>query len=368
MNSTTQFEIVQSEKIQPHMKALRQYAPYENRLENIEVPAVGEGEMLLKVSGCGICAGDVKAYHGGIRIWGTTETDRYIEAPVTGGHEFYGIIVKTGKGVTGYSVGDKVCVEQIVPCGNCKFCRQGKYWMCEKSAVYGFKQHINGGFADYVKLHKNSILHKLPEEFTPDQAVLVEPIACGMHAVELAQIQHDDVVVVSGLGAIGLAIVNMVKLSLPNKIIGLDIKEFRLQKGLEFGADMTLNPMKEDVGEAIQKFVGESGCTVYIEASGAPASVKQGLSLLRNHGRYLQMGVFAQEVVADWNVIGDGKELTIKGSHLSALTFPAVIEGIRSGRIRTEGLVSHAFALEEWEKAFETAEKDSEALKVMLVP
>lgn len=356
------------EKMKQKMMALVQYAPYDNRLEMVEIPEMNEEEILIRVLGCGICAGDVKAYHGGIRIWGTSETDRYIEAPVIGGHEFYGEIVKAGKRVSDYQEGDIVCVEQIVPCGNCKFCRQGKYWMCEESAVYGFKKHINGGFAEYVKLHGNSILHKLPENFSPAQAVLVEPVACGMHAVELAQIRHDDIVVVSGLGAIGLAIVNMVKLYLPNKIIGLDIKEYRLHKGMEFGADITLNPMKDDVAAAIQKLTNEKGCTVYIEASGSPASVTQGLSLLQNHGRYVQMGVFAQEVKADWNVIGDGKELAIKGSHLSALTFPAVIEGIKSGRIRTEGLVSHIYSLKDWEKAFETAQEDPEALKVMLVP
>ena len=91
------------------MKALVQYAPYDNRDE----------ELLLKVKGCGICAGDIKAYHGGIRIWGTTEKDRYIEAPVIGGHEFYGEIVRIGKAAAGWNIGDIVCAEQIVPCGSC---------------------------------------------------------------------------------------------------------------------------------------------------------------------------------------------------------------------------------------------------------
>ena len=96
-----------------------------------------------------------------------------------------------------------------------------------------------------MKLHKNSVIYKIPESFSPEQSVLIEPIACGMHAVDLAEIRHEDVVVVAGLGAIGLAIVNMVKLRLPGMIIGLDVKEYRLEKGKEFGADEALNPLQE---------------------------------------------------------------------------------------------------------------------------
>lgn len=353
---------------QQMMKALVQYAPYDNRYEAVEIPETGPEEILLKVKGCGICAGDVKAYHGGIRIWGTEKSDRYIEAPVIGGHEFYGEIVRVGDAVRDWMPGETVCAEQIVPCGECAYCREGKYWMCEGSAVYGFKRHAAGGFAEYVRLHKNSIIHRIPRGFTPEQSVLIEPIACGMHAVDLAGICHEDVVVVAGLGAIGLAIVNMAKLRLPKLVIGLDVKGFRLQKGLEFGADAVFDPTVEDVEARIRELTGENGCHVYIEASGSGASVEQGLRLLKNHGRYVQMGVFAQKVSADWNIIGDGKELSIRGSHLSALTFPAVIEGIRSGLIRTEGLISHKYKLEDWRQAFETAEKDEEALKVMLTP
>lgn len=351
-----------------NMKALVSYAPYDNRLEETGIPSVGPGELVLKVLGCGICAGDVKSYHGGIRIWGTSEENRYIEAPVTGGHEFFGEVAEAGEGMEAYKTGDRVCAEQIAPCGECDFCRQGKYWMCTGSAVYGFKQHIQGGFAEYIKLHKNSIIHRIPDTFTNEQAVLIEPIACGMHAVELADIRHDDVVVIAGLGAIGTSMVNLARLCLPKMVIGIDIKEFRLDMGRKYGADYVLNPAECNVAEEIHRLTGGDGCDVYIEASGSPRSVSQGLESLKNHGRYVQMGVFAEEVKADWNVIGDGKELSIRGSHLSALTFHSVIEGIESGLIKTDGLISHSFELKDWEKAFRTAEEEPAAMKVMLVP
>lgn len=354
--------------MQEKMKAVVSYAPYDNRYEEVAVPEIGEEEILIRVEGCGICAGDVKAYHGGIRIWGTSEKDRYIEAPVIGGHEFTGRIVKMGGKVTGFAEGERVVAEQIVPCNECDFCRQGIYWMCTGSAVYGFKQHAQGGFAEYVKIHKNSLVHKIPDSFTLEEAVLVEPLACGMHAVELAGIKHDDVVVIAGLGAIGAAMVRMAQLMLPGLIIGIDLREHRLTMGKSYGADVVLNPAKQDVMQEIMRLTDGKGCDVYIEASGSPQSVKQGLGVLKNHGRYVQMGVFAEEVKADWNVIGDGKELTIIGSHLSAKTYPAVIRGIETGLIKTEGLISHTYPLSDWKEAFEAAEKEPSAMKVMLVP
>jgi 2-desacetyl-2-hydroxyethyl bacteriochlorophyllide A dehydrogenase len=350
------------------MKGLVAHAPYDYRLEDVPVPQVGKGEMLLKVDACGVCAGDIKAYHGGQRIWGVTPETRYIEAPCIGGHEFVGKVVDTGPGVTGFSVGDRVVSEQIVPCWECDFCRQGKYWMCTGSAVYGFKHRCQGGFAEYVKLPVQSVNHKVPASFTTEQAALIEPIACGMHAVELGDIRHSDVVVIAGLGAIGLAMVSMVRLLLPKLIIGIDMKSGRIQKALQFGLDAALNPAEGNVAAKIAELTGGLGCDVYIEVSGSPASVNQGLNSLKNLGRYVQMGVFAEEVKADWNVIGDGKEITIKGSHLSALTYGSTIKGIEAGLIKTDGLISHTFPLADWEKAFETAEKDPSAIKVALAP
>ena len=103
------------------MKALVSYAPYNNRLMEVPIPTIGDRELLLRVKGCGICAGDVKSYHGGIRIWGTSEENRYIEAPVIGGHEFFGEVVEVGGGYTEFKIGDRVVAEQIAPCGKCKF-------------------------------------------------------------------------------------------------------------------------------------------------------------------------------------------------------------------------------------------------------
>lgn len=350
------------------MKAVVTYAPQDNRYEDYPVPSAGEGELVLKIKGCGICAGDLKAYHGGIRVWGTSEDDRYMEPPCIPGHEFFGEVVEIGEGTQGFKIGDSVCAEQVVPCGECEFCKTGKYWMCTRSAVFGFKQYANGGFAEYVKLPKTSIKHKIPEGFTAEESALIEPIACGMHALEQASIKHSDVVVIAGMGAIGLSMCNIANYAMPKMIIAVEVKKNRIEMAKKFGADVVLNPMEVNVAEEIHKLTGGLGCDVYIEASGSPRSVTQGMDSLRNLGRYVQMGVLSDIVKADWNTIGDGKELTIIGSHLSAKVYPAVIRGIQKKLIRTEGLISHTFKLKDWKEAYETAEKDPDAVKIMLVP
>ena len=350
------------------MKAVVTHGEQDYRLEEVAMPELSAGEILLKVKGCSICAGDLKCYHGGIRFWGTGNNDSYVEPPCIPGHEFCGEVVETAEDVKDFTIGDLVCAEQILPCGECEFCKSGMHWMCTRSAVFGFKEYANGGFAQYVRLSTQSRKHKLPAGFTTEQGVLVEPIACGMHALEQANIQHDDVVVIAGLGAIGLSMCNIANMAMPKLVIGIEIRDERAALAREFGADVVFNPTKCNVEEEIKKLTDGLGCSVYVEASGAPQSAVQGLQCLRNRGRYVQMGVMNSLVQADWNIIGDGKELSIIGSHLSGRVYPAVIRGIEKGLIRTEGLISHSFGLNDWEKAFDTAATCKDALKIMLKP
>lgn len=350
------------------MSALVMHAPGDFRLEKVPVPVIGEGEVLIRVLGAGICAGDVKTLHGGIRIWGTSEKDRYIEAPCIGGHEFYGEVVEVGDGVEGVRPGDHMISEQIVPCGECVYCLAGDYWMCRRSDVYGFKRHTQGGFAEFMKFHRRGRNHRLPADLPLEKALLTEPYACSMHAVERAGIRHRDVVVVSGLGCIGLGMVSVAARLSPRLLIGLDLRENRLEAAKRFGADVVINPLKGDALAAVHDLTGGYGCDVFIEASGSESSVRQGLAMIRNLGRFVQFGVFPAAISADWNIIGDVKEIDLLGSHLGPYCYPPVIKGLADGSMASAGVVSHRFPLDQWEKAFETAEKDASAIKVALVP
>lgn len=349
------------------MKALRLYGPMDMRLEEMPMPTCGADEMVIRVLGCGICGSDLKNFAGG-HEWNVPLEERFIESPVTAGHEFFGEVVEKGANVTDYHLGDLMISEQIVPCGTCRFCRSGQYWMCQNLRMYGFQNEVNGGFAQYMKIHSRGINHHIPRHFTVEQAALIEPYACSMHAIERAKIRHNDVVVVSGLGAIGLGMVAMARLALPKMVIGLDLRENRRAKAKAFGADLVLDPTQCDVVEEIQALTDGYGCDVYMEAAGSSASVTQGLKAVRSLGRYVQFGIFAKDIMANWNIIGDEKEIDVLGSHLGPYCFDAVIAGIEKNLIPTEGVVTHKYGLEQWDQAYQVAVQDPGAIKVVITP
>ncbi|GIP33232.1 alcohol dehydrogenase catalytic domain-containing protein [Paenibacillus sp. J2TS4] len=359
---------MKSSAIPDKMKAVVAYAPGDYRLETVSVPQAGPGEMVIKVEGCGICAGDVKAYGGAPSFWGDETQPPYIKAPMIPGHEFIGHVVEIGEGVEGYELGDRVISEQIVPCWQCRFCNRGQYWMCEKHDLYGFQNNVNGGMAEYMKFTKEAINYKVPPELPLEQAILIEPYACSLHAVQRAQIQFGDFVVLSGAGTLGLGMVGAAKLSGPGTLVVLDLFDDRLELAKSFGADLVLNPKETDVVAEIKRLTDGYGCDIYIEATGHPKSVEQGLSMIRKLGRFVEFSVFKDPVTVDWSIISDRKELDVLGSHLGPYCYPLVIDGIASGKLPTNGVVTHKLPLDRFEEGFELVQQGSQSLKVVLIP
>jgi threonine dehydrogenase-like Zn-dependent dehydrogenase len=199
--------------------------------------------------------------------------------------------------------------------------------------------------------------------------VLIEPYSCSKHAVDRAQIGLEDVVVISGCGTLGLGMVGIARLKNPKLLIALDVKDDRLKKAEEFGADMVWNPQKINTVDEIKRVTGGYGCDIYIEATGHPASVVQGMDMIRKLGRFVEFSVFAQPTQLDWSIIGDQKELDLLGSHLSPYCFPAVIAWIHQDRVGTTGVAEKFLPLEDWEKAFSIAGTgEGGALKVVIEP
>ncbi|WEG13449.1 alcohol dehydrogenase catalytic domain-containing protein [Pullulanibacillus sp. KACC 23026] len=351
------------------MKAIVAYAPSDYRIEEVSTPRIEhEKEIIIKVEACGICAGDVKAYAGAPSFWGDETQPAYIKAPMIPGHEFIGHVVAKGEAVTDFEIGDRVISEQIVPCWECRFCKHGQYWMCEKHDLYGFQNNVNGGMAEYMKFTKEAINYRVPDELPIEDAILIEPYACSLHAVQRAQISYGDVVVISGAGTLGLGMVGAAKKSGPGKLIVLDMKEDRLELAKQFGADIVLNPAKVDVVKEIKDMTDGYGCDIYIEATGHPKSVEQGLSMIRKLGRFVEFSVFKDPVSVDWSIISDRKELDLLGSHLGPYCYDLVIEGIQNGDLPTKGVVTHRLPLEEFEKGFELMKTGEKSLKVILEP
>lgn len=337
------------------MKALVAYDKGNYRFEpNYPTPVCGPDDIIIKTEGCGICAGDLKCFHGN-STWGDATHKKWVRPPFIPGHEFLGHVVAKGEHVTEYEIGDRIIAEQIVPCGKCRFCQTGKYWMCQPHATFGFQKENNGGMAEYVRYPQNARLYKVPENISLEQALLIEPYSCAKHAVDRAEITSADVVVISGAGTLGLGMITYASQFKPAKLIVLDMMEERLKKAKEFGADMTINPGKENALDKIMNLTDGYGCDIYIEAAGHPSSVIQGLQMIRKLGTFVEFGVFAQSTTVDWTLIGDNKELNVLGAHLSPHCYPYVIEHIADGTLKTDGVVSFLFSLEEWEKAFEYA-------------
>jgi threonine dehydrogenase-like Zn-dependent dehydrogenase len=354
------------------MRAVRCYGPKDYRLEEVAVPRVGPGEVLVKVLSAGICASDIKCYVGGPLFWGDEFRDAYCEPPVTPGHEFSGEVVALGEGAAekyGLAVGDFTISEQIVPCWECRFCKRGQYWMCDrKHDVYGFRQRTPGAMAEYMLFPKDAINHKIPSVLTPRQAVYIEPLSVAIHAVQRATIELGDTVVVSGCGPLGLGVVAAARLKSPGCLIALDLRPSRLEVARRCGADVLLNPREVDVVAEIKRLTEGYGCDVYIEATGHTDSVNQGLRMIRRLGTFVEFSVFSEPVTIDWTIIGDTKELDIRGSHLGPYCYPLAMDMLAKKQVPVDEIVTHEFALEDYQQAFQLVLEAKDSIKVALKP
>jgi len=347
------------------------YGPRDYRLEEIPVPQIGPGEVLVKIEAAGVCASDVKCYVGAALFWGDEHREGYCQPPITPGHEFVGTVVALGEGAGekyGLQIGDRAISEQIVPCRDCRFCRTGRYWMCERHDVYGFRQVAPGAMAQYMRFPANARNYRVPPTMPAHHAALIEPLSCSIHAVQRAEIDFADVVVIAGCGTLGLGMVCAARQKNPAKLIALDLSPHRLQIARKCGADLTLNPQETDVIEAVRDLTEGYGCDVYIEATGHPAAVEQGLHMIRRLGTFVEFSVFAEPVTVDWTIIGDTKELNIHGSHLGPYCYPIAIDFLERGLVPAEDIVTHRLPLKDFDRAIEAVHSGAESIKVVLEP
>lgn len=353
------------------MKAVVTHGPQDYRLEELPVPQAGPGEVILKVDHAGVCASDMKCFFGAGHFWGDGHRAGYVQAPITAGHEFAGEVVQLGEGSAeeyGLAIGDMAVSEQIIPCGECRYCATGKYWLCLRHEIYGFRQFAPGSMAEYMRLPAGARNYKLPDGMPMNHAAVVEPLACSIHAVKRAEIELGDVVVIAGAGTLGLGMVGAAKLRGPSLLISIDPREYRLEVAKKMGADLTMNPDKEDAVARVRELTGGYGCDVYIDATGYPESVLPGLLMLRKAGTFVEYGVFREPATIDWTIIGDMKELDIHGAHLAPYTFPLAIDYIHKGTIDVSNIVTHELPLERYEEAMRMVHEGTVSIKVLLKP
>ena len=361
------------EMVPETMKAVVAHGPGDYRLDEVPVPAIGDGEVLIKIDGCGICGSDVKVWHGAPSIWGGPGQDKYIDEPVVVGHEFSGEVVGVGRGaaeVHGVKLGDRVAPEQIIPCGRCRYCRETNYHLCQVNHIFGSKKGIcDGGMAEYCRLPRNTPIHRLPEGFPPRFGPYMEPLGCAIHGVELTNIQFWDVVVVAGMGPVGLGMLQAAALKNPKLLIAVDMRDKRLDIAGRLGAQLTFNPGKTDAVKEILNLTGGYGCDIYIHATGSPKGVLQGLDMVKKGGTYLEYSVFGDLTSCDWSIIGDRKEITVRGGHLSPKdSYASGIRFIMDGRVKVDEIITNELPLADFEKGLKLMEKGDECIKIILQP
>jgi threonine dehydrogenase-like Zn-dependent dehydrogenase len=359
------------EKLPESMEAVICHGPEDYRLEERPVPRPGAGEVVIRVKSVGICASDIKCYTGAALFWGDEHRDGYCQPPVIPGHEFVGEVVALGEGSAekyGLEIGDHAISEQIVPCWNCRYCLRGQYWMCQEHEIYGFRQKALGAMAGYMLFPAGALNYRVPKSIPLHHAVFIEPLACSIHAVERGDIAYQDTVVIAGCGPLGLGMFAAAKMRGPERIIALDLSDERLELAKRCGADIGLNPAKTDVVAEVRELTGGYGCDVYIEATGFPSAVEQGLHMIRKLGTFVEFSVMREPVTVDWTIIGDTKELNIHGSHLGPYCYPVAIRMLEQGLLPMDEIVTHQLPLSEFQVGIDLVASGRSSVKVTLNP
>ncbi len=353
------------------MQAVVCHGPEDYRLEEVAVPTPGPGEALVRVEAVGICASDLKCYHGAAKFWGDENRPAWAETEVIPGHEFVGRVVQLDDEAAerwNIKVGDRVVAEQIVPCWECRYCVRGQYWMCAPHDMFGFKRRNPGGMASYMVFSGDSLVHKISADLPPAHAAFAEPLSCALHAVERADITFDDVVVVAGCGPIGLGMIAGAAAKFPAQIIALDMEPAKLELAKLCGATHTINIADEDAVAIVKEMTGGYGADVYIEGTGHPSAVPQGLNLLRKLGTFVEYSVFGSDVTVDWSIISDDKELDIRGAHLGPHCWPAAIRMLEAGMLPMDQICTHQLPLDRFQEGLDLVAGGKESIKVSLIP
>lgn len=353
------------------MQAVVCHGPRDYRLEEVKVPEPAPGEALVEVEAVGICASDLKCFGGAAKFWGDDTRPAWAETNVIPGHEFVGTVVAVDDQAASrwtVKVGDRVVSEQIVPCGDCRYCRRGQYWMCAPHDIYGFKRATPGAMASYMLFPAKALVHRVSPDLPAHHAAFAEPLSCSLHAVERSQITFNDVVVVAGCGPIGLGMIAGARAKSPSAVVALDVNDTRLEIAVRCGATHTVNVTNEDAKTLIASLTGGYGADVYLEGSGHPSAVGQGLDLLRKQGTFLEYSVFGSDVTVDWTIIGDDKELDVRGAHLGPHCWPAAIRMLEGGGLPMDDICTDQLPLSSFEEGLQLVADGTSSIKVSLFP
>ena len=347
------------------MLAAVYHGPNDLRVEDVAVPKIGAGEILVKVLSASICGTDLRIYHGNHRMYqpGT------IRIP---GHEVVGTIAKVGSGVQNYSIGQRVFCAPNTGCGHCNQCVTGNNNLCKNYDAIGVTS--DGGFAEYVRIPANSVQQgnviPVSEAVDPAVAALMEPFACVLRGQNALHIKPGDVVLVIGAGPIGVMHVKLARARGAGRVIVSEPIPDRAAQVLQMGADRVVNPASEDLQSAVKEESHGRGADVIIVAAPVHAAQENSLELAAIGGRINFFGGLPKDrpmIQIDSNLV-HYKELVITGTTAcSTADCWQAAQIVNSGLIDLSDVVSRRFLLRDAVAAFAAAE-DRKSLKIVLEP
>lgn len=324
----------------------------------MEMPACPEGGVVVKVEACAICGTDVESFlHG----------QRMAQLPPQLGHELAGIVDTVGQGVSKFQKGDRVVLNQSVPCGECPDCQKGYENLCDRTT------RIGGGFADFIEIPSMAIqkgnLLKMPDHLGFQAATLTEALAAVINGQELMEIKLGDTVLVIGAGAVGCMHCQLAKARGALRVIQADINADRLKMAGEVsGADLLIHSSSEDLASRIREETGGIGAEKVIVACSSGTAQEEALQLVAKRGRVSYFGF----TFKDWPWIKFNsnachyREFFVTGAFAySRQQFKMALDLIAQRVIKTEKLITHVFPLEEVTEGMETM-KQGIGLKVVV--
>ena len=340
------------------MKAVVYDAPRSFSIKDVPDPEPGAGEVRIKVIQVGVCGTDLHIHNG----------DFNAAFPLIPGHELVGTVESIGSGVTRVKVGEQVTVNPNVNCGLCDYCLAGNPIRC--TALQGLGSNFPGFFAEYVVVPERLVFST--EGLPLDTAVFTEPAACATHGLERLRIWPGSSALVFGAGPTGLLLAQLIKSGGAASVTVAAPTKFKLDLARDYGIDQTIQISRTDAvknqRDALEASGGR-GYDIVVEATGATAVGDICIPLTRNGGTMLVYGVTrADERLSFHPFDVFRREITILGSFAEITSFASAIAALRSRRIRTDGMITHRFALEDYGAALETLQHDKSAHKVLIAP
>ncbi|MBN2305428.1 MAG: L-threonine 3-dehydrogenase [Anaerolineae bacterium] len=320
------------------------------------VPEIGPGEVLVKVLAASICGTDLHIYN-----WDEWAQSR-LKPPFVVGHEITGRIAAVADDVTRVKVGDPVSLESHIVCNQCYYCRTGQGHICENTQIIGVDR--DGGFAEFIAMPAQNAWSN-PSDLPLRVAVLEENFGNAVHTA-MAQDVSAKYVLVTGCGPVGIMSIAVAKAAGARRVFATDVSDYRLAMAKQAGADLTINAMTDDVVGVIRESTCDEGVDVLLEMSGAPSAIDQGFTLLKEGGEAALLGLTPGPFTFDIN-----RHVVFKGAIVRGIagrrlwdTWYQVRGLLESGAVDLSQLVTHEFALEDFDEAYEVF-KSGESGKIM---